>query len=219
MSEENKEQTFVDGKYKSAAELEKAYVALQAKMSAGEHKKSEPAPAKQPDVAKLVATAVKEAIDQQKTATAQANAAAAKEFIKKTPDAALAIKKVLHTEDGKKEAAFIERVEKGDVSKTELELLVEQGRDLDEPPNFLDSALQKGKNSESRQFESDEEEYFKLLDDPALQDDRDGKNKPLVKRMHELQEKLGLEREDFSTMDQWDTGVHAELAGGADITR
>ena len=211
MSEENKEQTFVDGKYKSVEELEKGYRALQAKMSAGEHK--EAPPAKQLDVAanaKAIAAAVKEALAAEKQAAAQEQAASIKKYLKETPDAALSVKKLLHSEDGKKEAAFIDKVEKGEVSLAEAKLMVDQGKDLQEPPNFIEQAiLNKNKPSED-DVDALRTEYYALLDDPQLLDPDDVSYKKKVDRMHALQEKLGLPQEDFHNAANWESGLHGD---------
>ena len=213
MSEENKEQTFVDGKYKSAAELEKAYVALQAKMSAGEHKKDDSPPAKQPDAAafaKAAAAAVKEALAAEKAAAAEKQAGEVKKFLKDTPDAALSVKKLLHSEDGKKEAAFIERIEKGDVSLAEAKLMVDQGKDLKEPPNFIEQAILNKNKGPREDEESLRNEYYNLLDDPGLLDQDNVQHKKKVERMYKLQESLGLPKEDFHNAANWESGLQGE---------
>ena len=213
MSDENKEQTFAGGKYASVEELEKGYLELQKKLSAGEHKKAEPEPAKQPaaaDIAKAAAAAVKEALAAEKKAAAEEQAASVKKYLKDTPDAALSIKKLLHSEDGKKEAAFIDRVEKGDVQLTEVKLMIDQGKDLQEPPNFIEQAILNKNKGPKGDEESLRNEYYSLLDDPKLLDPDHVEYKKKVDRMHKLQEELGLPKEDFHNAANWESGISGE---------
>ena len=213
MSEENKEQTFADGKFKSVEDLEKSYLELQKKMSAGEHKKDDAPPAKQPDVAamaKLVAASVKEAIAAEKQAAAEAQATSVKKYLKDTPDAALAIKKLLHTEDGKKEAEFIAKLDKGEVSLAEAKLMVDQGAPLQEPPNFIEQAILNKNKGKQVDEESLRNEYYNLLDDPKLLNPDDVEHKKKVERMYKLQEELGLPKEDFHNAANWESGLPGE---------
>lgn len=200
------------GKYKSVEELEKAYANANDLISKGKHK--EPAAPKQEtfnkvELAKEIAKQVQEGIKAERVAQKEANAAAVKKLISSTPDAALSLKKALYTSDGKQEKEYMEKIEKGELTENEAKMLIEQGRDLEEPPSFLDKVL-KEKGTSPDDYAATEEKYLDLLDNPHLYEDGHPDQKKLREQMFKYQDKLGKPREDIANLGGWEQGVQGE---------
>ena len=202
------------GKYKTVEELEKAYKHANDLISKGQHKdaKGDDTPPKQDKPAqvdtKAIEKAVAEALKQRDVQQKVANVEAVKKLIKSEPDAALSLKKALWTEDGKQEKEYLEKIEKGDVSMEEVNTLIARGKELEEPPSFLDKVLKEGNNKSD--FDKMNTEYLDLLDNPSLYNKEHPDHKKSRDRMTKLQETLGLPKEDFSALDEWDTGMQGE---------
>lgn len=196
------------GKYKTVEELEKAYNHANDLISKGQHK--EPAPEAKPAAidSKAIEKAVAEALKQQSVKQHADNAAAIKKMLSSEPDAALSLKKALYTSDGKQEKEYLDKIEKGEVSPAEVQVLIERGKELEEPPSFLDKVLKERESASD--FEKIETEYYDLLDDPALYNSDHDDYKKKREKMFKLQDKLGLPREDFANMEEWSTGTRGE---------
>ena len=200
------------GKYKTVEELEKAYKHANDLISKGQHKdeppQKDPEPKPQAIDAKSIEKAVAAALKQRDIQQKVDNAAAVKKLIQSQPDAALSLKKALWTEDGKQEKEYLEKIEKGEVSEQEVSLLIDRGKELEEPPSFLDKVLKEG--ADKSDFDKQNEEYLELLDNPALYNADHPDHKKSRDKMTKLQESLGLPKEDFSALDTWDTGMQGE---------
>lgn len=217
MSEENKKpegsEELLAGKFKSKEDLEKGYLELQKKLSAGEHKKEPETPPKTDSaaMAKEVAKLVAQAMKDQQSAAKEQNTDAVKKLIKDTPDGALSLKKALYTEDGKQEKDYFKKIEAGEISPQEVKILMDQGRQLEEPPSFLDAILKKTDYSKD-DFARDSEALNNLLADSKWYHPKHPDHKKNREKTMALQKKLGLEVQDFSDMANWKQGVHTELA-------